>query len=77
MMGGALGLAILASLSAARTTDALAGGAAMPAALNEGYQLAFLVGAICAAVAGALAFLLRQPPTQPQPVGTPAPAEAD
>ena len=25
----------------------------------QGYQLAFLVGAICAAVAGALAFLLR------------------
>jgi hypothetical protein len=49
----------------------------MPAALNEGYQLAFLVGAICAAVAGALAFLLRQPPSQPQPVGTPAPAEAE
>ena len=77
IMGGALGLAILASLSAARTTEALAGGAAMPAALNEGYQLAFLVGAICAAVAGALAFLLRQPPSQPQPVGTPAPAEAE
>ena len=52
-------------------------GAAMPAALNEGYQLAFLVGAVCAAVAGALAFLLRQPPSQPQPVGTPAPAEAE
>src|SRR6185312_4607960 len=61
MMGGALGLAILAALSAAATTEALAGGAAMPAALNEGYQLAFLVGAVCAAVAGALAFLLRAP----------------
>ena len=77
MMGGALGLAILASLSAARTTDALAAGAAMPVALNEGYQLAFLVGAICAAVAGALAFLLRPPPSSPEPVGTPAPAEAE
>jgi len=77
MMGGALGLAILASLSAARTADALAGGAAMPAALNEGYQLAFLVGAICAAVAGALAFLLRQPPVAAEPAGTPAPAEAE
>ncbi len=77
MMGGALGLAMLASLSAAETADALAGGAAMPAALNEGYQLAFLVGAVCAAVAGALAFLLRQPPSQPQAVGTPAPAEVE
>jgi MFS family permease len=77
MMGGALGLAILASLSAAETADALAGGAAMPAALNEGYQLAFLLGAVCAAVAGALAFLLRPPPSRPETAaGTPAAAEA-
>jgi len=77
MMGGALGLAILASLSAARTTDALADGAAMPAALNEGYQLAFLVGAVCAAVAGALAFLLRQPAVSSGPAGTPISVEAE
>jgi EmrB/QacA subfamily drug resistance transporter len=77
MMGGALGLAILASLSAAETAEALAGGAAMPVALNEGYQLAFLVGAICAAVAGALAFLLRPPPSSPEPAGTPVAAEAE
>jgi hypothetical protein len=49
----------------------------MPAALNEGYQLAFLVGAICAAMAGALAFLLRQPPSQAEQAGTPVPAEAE
>ena len=75
MMGGALGLAILASLSAARTTDLLATGAAMPVALNEGYQVAFLVGAVCAAVAGALALLLRSGPQAP--TGVPAPAEAE
>jgi MFS family permease len=77
MMGGALGLAILAALSAAETAEALAGGAAMPAALNQGYQLAFLLGAVSAAVAGALAFLLRPPPASAQPVGTPAPVEAE
>ena len=77
MMGGALGLAILASLSAARTTGALAVGAPMPVALNEGYQLAFLVGAVCAAAAGALAFLLRPPPSSAEPAATPLAAEAE
>jgi EmrB/QacA subfamily drug resistance transporter len=77
MMGGALGLAILASLSAAETADALAAGATMPVALNEGYQVAFLVGAVCAAVAGALAFLLRPPPQPAAASATPATAEAD
>jgi MFS family permease len=78
MMGGALGLVILASLSAAETAAALAGGAAMPAALNEGYQLAFLLGAVCAAAAGALAFLLRPPPSRPEAAsGTPAIVEAE
>ena len=52
MMGGALGLAVLASLAAAQT-DRVARRAALDAteALNAGYRLAFLVGAICAAAA--------------------------
>jgi len=54
MMGGALGLAVLASLAAARTDSALAAGADNLGALNGGYQLAFIVGAAFAAVAGAL-----------------------
>ncbi|MGY4831467.1 DHA2 family efflux MFS transporter permease subunit [Sphaerotilaceae bacterium SBD11-9] len=45
MMGGALGLAVLASLAAARTGTQLAAGQAMPVALNSGYGLAFLAGA--------------------------------
>jgi MFS family permease len=52
MMGGSLGLAVLASLAASQTDSALAQGAAETAALNAGYRLAFLVGAICAAAAG-------------------------
>lgn len=54
MMGGALGLAVLASLAAARTTALAAGGAAPVVALNGGYQLTFLAGAGIAAVAGLL-----------------------
>jgi MFS family permease len=54
MMGGALGLAVLASLAAARTDSALADGANALAALNGGYQLAFIVGASFAALAAVL-----------------------
>jgi MFS family permease len=49
MMGGALGLAILASLAAARTANLHAAAAQAAAALNGGYQLAFLIGAVAPA----------------------------
>ncbi len=55
MMGGALGLAILASLAAAHTAGQVAAGADAAAALNGGYHLAFLLAAIAAAAASALA----------------------
>ncbi len=55
MMGGALGLAVLASLAAAHTGQAAApGSAAELAALNEGYRLAFAAGAAFALVAAGL-----------------------
>ena len=44
MMGGALGLAVLASLAAARTDALQAAGAAQAAALTGGYHLAFGLG---------------------------------
>ncbi|MDQ3380174.1 MAG: DHA2 family efflux MFS transporter permease subunit [Actinomycetota bacterium] len=60
MMGGALGLAVLASLAAARTDSLLTAGDGELAALAGGYQLAFLVGALFAvAAAGIGAMLLR------------------
>ncbi|KJK08077.1 DSBA oxidoreductase [Burkholderiaceae bacterium 16] len=55
MMGGALGLAILASLAAARTSGLAAAGADAFTALNSGYHLAFLLGAVAAVMASALA----------------------
>ncbi|MCA8431702.1 DHA2 family efflux MFS transporter permease subunit [Burkholderia seminalis] len=59
MMGGALGLAVLASLAAART-DVLAAAQAAPlAALNGGYHAAFAFGAVFAAVAALIGFALR------------------
>jgi len=61
MMGGALGLAVLASLAASRTDTLLAAGDSQAAALTGGYHVAFLVGAIFAAAAAALGgLLLRQ-----------------
>jgi MFS family permease len=60
MMGGALGLAVLASLAASRTDRLLASGDGSLVALNGGYHAAFLVGALFAAAAAALgAVLLR------------------
>jgi EmrB/QacA subfamily drug resistance transporter len=54
MMGGALGLAVLASLAAARGDSLVADGAGQLAALNGGYHAAFVVGALFAASAGVL-----------------------
>ena len=54
MMGGALGLAVLASLAAAGTTNLLAAGSSHLVALNGGYHVAFLVGALFASVAAVL-----------------------
>ncbi|HEX7970012.1 MAG TPA: DHA2 family efflux MFS transporter permease subunit [Stellaceae bacterium] len=66
MMGGALGLAILASLAAARTDNLLASGGGALAALNGGYHVAFVTGAVfagSAALLGAVLLRARQRPT--------------
>jgi hypothetical protein len=55
MMGGALGLALLASIAAARTDGLVARGADASTALNSGYHLAFLCGSVAAAIACVLA----------------------
>src|SRR5262249_41107992 len=49
MMGGALGLAILASVAASRSASLLASGEGQLTALTGGYHTAFLVGALFAA----------------------------
>jgi MFS family permease len=64
MMGGALGLAVLASLAAARTSDLAGAGHDALAALNGGYHIAFVAGAVFAALAAGVAavFLRAQLP---------------
>jgi EmrB/QacA subfamily drug resistance transporter len=65
MMGGALGLAVLASLAAARTDRLLALGADSLAALNGGYHIAFAIGAVFAAAASLLSAALLRAAPQP------------
>jgi EmrB/QacA subfamily drug resistance transporter len=67
MMGGALGLAVLASIAASQTTSAIASGASQIAALTDGYHAAFAIGAafaITAAVLGFKVLRIQAPATQ-------------
>ena len=73
MMGGALGLAVLASLAAWKT-----GGETAASSLNAGYQLAFGIGAVFSALAAGLAVaLLRDRPMQAHDEPAPALAVAE
>ena len=74
MMGGALGLAVLASVAAGATRELGEAGVAAKEALNGGYRLAFLIGAICAGSAGAIGFLWLKPRAAPQGAGAPVAA---
>ena len=61
MMGGALGLAVLASLAASRTDTLLESGEGELAALTGGYHVAFLVGALFAFTAAVVGAALLRP----------------
>jgi hypothetical protein len=61
MMGGALGLAVLASIAASRSESLLAGGDTKMAALTGGYHAAFVLGAVFAAAAAVVGAVLLRP----------------
>jgi len=65
-VGGAIGLAVLATLATQRTNSQLAGGASARAALNSGYHLAYLIGAVLVTVAALIAVVVlrAQSPVQ-------------
>jgi EmrB/QacA subfamily drug resistance transporter len=81
MMGGALGLATLASIAASRTDSLRAGGDSAVAALNGGYHVAFLAGAafaLGAALVSTLFFranLAAAHAEHEAPAAVPAPAQ--
>jgi EmrB/QacA subfamily drug resistance transporter len=54
-VGGAIGLAVLATLATERTNSLLDGGTTQDAALNSGYHLAYLIGAALSVVAFVIA----------------------
>jgi EmrB/QacA subfamily drug resistance transporter len=61
-VGGAVGLAVLATLSTSRTESLLADGESTAAALNGGFHLAYLIGAALVAVAIVAAFTVIRSP---------------
>jgi EmrB/QacA subfamily drug resistance transporter len=61
-VGGAIGLAVLATLSATHSENLIAGGASQAPALNDGYHLAFLIGAALVAVAVIVAVTVLRAP---------------
>jgi EmrB/QacA subfamily drug resistance transporter len=71
-VGGAIGLAVLATLSTERTQSLLDEGVSNPSALTSGYHLAYLIGAGLAAVAVAIAVFVLRPVPRPS---TPPEAE--
>ena len=64
--GGALGLAVLATLSTSRTDTLLASGESDATALTDGYQLAFVIGAGLLIAAISIAITVLQPVAMPQ-----------
>jgi EmrB/QacA subfamily drug resistance transporter len=65
-VGGALGLAVLASLSTSRTDDLLQAGERTAAALTDGYQLAFAIAAVLVVTGIAVALLVLRTPAKSQ-----------
>jgi EmrB/QacA subfamily drug resistance transporter len=63
-VGGAIGLAVLATLATDRSDSLRAGGESMNAALNAGYHLAYLIGAGLVAVAVVVAVTVLRPEEQ-------------
>ena len=78
-VGGALGLAVLATLSSSRSESLLADGVAQASALTSGYHLAFWIGSALVAAAIAVAATVLEPveaPAQHGAAAEPVVAEA-
>jgi MFS family permease len=75
-VGGAIGLAVLATLATERTDSLLADGASNAAALNSGFHVAYLIGAVLVAAALLIAIFVVRPARVPSPAGQPEEAES-
>ncbi|HVE67026.1 MAG TPA: MFS transporter [Solirubrobacteraceae bacterium] len=76
-VGGALGLAVLATLSATRSDSLVESGTSLASALTSGYHLAFLVGAglVVAAIAVAIAVIEPDSPQEREDAAVHGPGE--
>jgi len=77
-VGGAIGLAVLATLATNRTEGVLSDGESTASALTSGYHLAYLVGAglVVVAIAVAVSTLRSPEPEAPAQPAAPEPVEA-
>jgi MFS family permease len=70
-IGGAIGLAVLATLATERTNGLLGDGVSRASALNSGYHLAYFIGAALVAVAIVIAVAVLR--SEPVPAAAAAP----
>jgi sugar phosphate permease len=71
-VGGALGLAVLATLSTTRSDSLLGHGSSSAVALTNGYHLAFTIAAALVVAAIVIGLALLPPAGTPQAVGEPS-----
>jgi EmrB/QacA subfamily drug resistance transporter len=71
-VGGAVGLAVLATLATERTELLVTDGVSAASALNSGFHLAYLIGAGLVGVAVVLALTVLRPPRAPEHEAMPA-----
>ena len=76
-MAAALGIAVLGTLAASRSSHLLAGGDAQANALTSGYRLAFLIAAGCVVVGIAVALAVLREPRESGAPATDAGQERD
>jgi EmrB/QacA subfamily drug resistance transporter len=76
-VGGALGLAVLATLSASRSAGLIEAGEPTAAALTGGYHLAFGIGTVLVAVALAIASTVLEPERRSEPEEEVDPVECE
>ncbi len=75
-VGGALGLAVLATLATTKTNNLRGSGDSAAAALVGGYHLAFVIGAVLVLVAVAIAVTVLEPVRQPASAQAPDGSDA-
>jgi EmrB/QacA subfamily drug resistance transporter len=72
-IGGALGIAALSTIATTKTSDGVAAGTSLPKALTDGFEAAFIWGAVVAAIGIVVALVLVRREDLEQPVVEEAP----